>query len=182
MAMTGTSADGLKVPAGKRTVYLSLGSNLGKPKENLRTAIQLLNAAGIKVLRVSAFYRTEPVEYRQQPWFVNCVVEAATEKMPMQLLKATQAIEREMGRKRAVAKGPRIIDLDILLYGNAVVRTKTLTIPHAAMAERRFVLAPLRELAPEVHHPVTRQTMAEMLAQTTDTSTVQRVDDQEAGI
>lgn len=178
--MVGTTAEGLAVPAREKLVYLSLGSNLGKPQENLHAALERFKEAGIDVLRVSSFYRTEPVDCRQQPWFVNCVVEAATEKMPMQLLKAIQAIECEMGRKRTVAKGPRIIDIDILLYGNVVVRTEALTIPHPAMAKRRFVLAPLRELSPEVRHPVTRQTVAEMWAQTTDTSRVNRIKEKAA--
>jgi 2-amino-4-hydroxy-6-hydroxymethyldihydropteridine diphosphokinase len=180
MAMAETSAERLATPTRKKIVYLSLGSNLGKPQENLRVAIERLKSAGIDALRVSSFYRTEPVEYRQQPWFVNCVVEAATEKMPMQLLKATQALEREMGRKRVAPKGPRIIDIDILLYGNVIMRTETLTIPHPALSGRRFVLVPLRELAPDVRHPGTRRTVAELWAETSDTSSVQRLEDKEA--
>lgn len=137
-------------------------------------------AAGVEIRRTSSFYRTEPVDYKQQPWFVNCVVEAATELLPMQLLSAVQRVERSLGRRRLIDKGPRTIDIDILLYENVVVRSATLNIPHVSMAERRFVLVPLRELEAGLRHPITERTVTEMLSETADTSKVIRIDSPDA--
>ena len=163
-----------------KRVYLSLGSNLGDRLGNIERALDALRAAGIEVCRVSSFYRTEPVEFRQQPWFVNCVVEVETELLPLQLLKAVQKVERDLGRRRSINKGPRKIDIDILLYENVVVRSEALTIPHERMAERRFVLVPLRELEAGLRHPVTERTVAEMLNGTADSSQVIRIDPRDA--
>ena len=155
-----------------KRVYLSLGSNLGDRVAHIRGALRMLAADGMAIDRVSALYRTEPVDYRAQAWFVNCVAEASTSLMPRQLLRACQGVERALGRRPGVPKGPRPIDIDILLYENAVVRSAALTIPHPRMAERRFVLIPLRELAPGLRHPVTQRTVLEMLRATTDASQV----------
>ena len=163
-----------------KRVFLSLGSNLGDRSGNIERAIDALGAAGIEVRRVSSFYRTEPVEFRQQPWFVNCVAEVETELLPLQLLKATQKVERDLGRRRSINKGPRKIDIDILLYENVVVRSAALTLPHERMAERRFVLVPLRELDAGLRHPVTERTVAEMLSETADSSQVIRIDPQDS--
>jgi 2-amino-4-hydroxy-6-hydroxymethyldihydropteridine diphosphokinase len=157
-----------------KLVHLSLGSNLGDRAGHLRRALDELAMAGIEVARVSAFYRTEPVDYRPQPWFLNAVAEIRTELLPLRLLSTLQRIERKLGRRRAVPKGPRTIDLDILFYDNAVVRTSALTIPHPRMEERKFVLAPLSELAPDLRHPVTRKTVREMLSDTADRSQIMR--------
>jgi 2-amino-4-hydroxy-6-hydroxymethyldihydropteridine diphosphokinase len=146
-----------------KTVYLSLGSNVGDRESNLRAAIERLAAPDLRVLRTSPVYETEPVDYTAQPWFLNLVVEAETGLFPMQLLARIGKIERELGRMRTVPKGPRTIDIDILLYGRAVVRSATLEIPHPRMAGRRFVLAPLADLEPGLRHPVTHQTVREML-------------------
>src|SRR5271167_1530750 len=148
--------------AGKQ-VYLSLGSNRGDRVANLRRAMEELGQAGVKVQRVSSYYKTEPVDFGPQAWFLNCAMEASTALMPMQLLKAVKSVERALGRRPGVSKGPRLIDIDILLYENVVVRTAALTIPHERMNERRFVLIPLRELAPATRHPVSRRTITEML-------------------
>ena len=158
-----------------KRVFLSLGSNLGDRSGNITKALDGLASAGVEVRRVSSFYRTEPVDYTQQPWFINCVAEVATELLPMQLLSALQRVERKLGRLRSINKGPRKIDIDILLYENAVIRSATLNIPHVSMAERRFVLVPLRELEPRLRHPVTEQTVTEMLGDTSDTSQVIRI-------
>lgn len=147
-----------------KRVYLSLGANLGDREAALREALSQLGAAGIRILRVSSLYETEPRDVPDQPWFLNAVAEAETELFPKQLLARTQAVEQAMGRKKTRPKGPRSIDVDILLYGNAVVDTETLVIPHPRMHERRFVLEPLAELAPELRHPVMRMTVREMLA------------------
>jgi 2-amino-4-hydroxy-6-hydroxymethyldihydropteridine diphosphokinase len=161
---------------GAKRVYLSLGSNLGDRMEQLQSALSELGPAGIEVLRVSSFYKTEPLEFHAQPWFVNCVAEVRTSLMPVQLLKALQAIERKLGRKRTILKGPRSIDLDILIFERAVVRSPVLTIPHERLAERRFVLVPLRELNPNLRHPVTQRTVQEMLDNTPDRSQVIRIE------
>jgi 2-amino-4-hydroxy-6-hydroxymethyldihydropteridine diphosphokinase len=148
----------------RKTVYLSLGSNIGDRAANLQAAIEHLKDLG-KIQAVSSIYETEPVEYSRQPWFLNCVVALETEKMPKQLLAAVLGIEQKMGRRRssALPKGPREIDIDILLFGSSVIDTKQLTIPHAAMHERRFVLEPLADIAPEQRHPVLKRTVREML-------------------
>jgi len=148
-----------------KTVYLSLGSNLGDRARNLRTAIEGLARAGVAVRRVSSIYETEPLELADQPKFLNLVVEAETALMPRQLLARTARIERELGRKRTVAKGPRTIDVDILFYGSSVINAPNLIVPHPRLAGRRFVLEPLAEIAPDLRHPVTRRTVREMLAE-----------------
>ncbi|MGC2186262.1 MAG: 2-amino-4-hydroxy-6-hydroxymethyldihydropteridine diphosphokinase [Terriglobales bacterium] len=144
-----------------KQVYLSLGSNVGDRAENLRTAIHHLGRLG-KVGTVSSFYETEPVELTTQPWFLNCTLQLDTEKMPRQLLNGVLAIEREMGRRRRQKKGPRNIDIDILLFGSSVVEAKGLSIPHPAMHERRFVLEPLAEIAPDARHPLLKRSIREL--------------------
>lgn len=145
----------------RKLVYLSLGSNLGDRQANLRAAIEHLTALG-EVVAVSSLYETEPVEFARQPWFLNCAVALQTEKMPKQFLAGLQGIEKAMGRQRAQPKGPRVIDLDILLFGNSIVDTAGLTVPHPALHERRFVLEPLAEIAPEQRHPVFKRTIREL--------------------
>ncbi|HEX4484736.1 MAG TPA: 2-amino-4-hydroxy-6-hydroxymethyldihydropteridine diphosphokinase [Terriglobales bacterium] len=147
-----------------KAVYLSLGSNVGDREANLRAAIADLAVLG-EVAKISSFYETEPVEVTNQPWFLNCAVKLHTEKMPRQLLAALLGIERQHGRNRSKerTKGPRTIDLDILLFGNSVIETKELTIPHPAMHQRRFVLEPMVEIAPEMRHPMLKRTIRELL-------------------
>jgi 2-amino-4-hydroxy-6-hydroxymethyldihydropteridine diphosphokinase len=142
-------------------VYLSLGSNLGDRAANLKSAIDRLRDFG-ELAAVSSLYETEPVEVIAQPWFLNCVVKLQTEKMPEQLLAGILAIEHEMGRQRKQKKGPRTIDIDILLFGDSIIKTPGLTVPHPAMHERRFVLEPLAEIAEELQHPVSKQTVREL--------------------
>jgi len=146
-----------------KLVYLGLGSNVGDREGSLSAAVAQLAASDLRILRVSSVYETEPVEYTDQRYFFNLVVEAETGLFPMQLLWRVGKIERALGRVRTIPKGPRVIDIDILLYARAVIRTPALQVPHPRMAERRFVLAPLAELAPSLRHPVTRRTISEML-------------------
>ena len=161
-----------------KCVYLSLGSNLGDRLTNLREAIARLAAAGLEVRHVSSLYKTQPVDFGPQAWFLNCVAEVGTELMPVQLLKKLKSIERALGRRPGISKGPRPIDIDILLYENVVVCSSALNIPHERMGERRFVLIPLAELAPNLRHPVMKRTITQMLADTPDRSQVVRMKDQ----
>jgi 2-amino-4-hydroxy-6-hydroxymethyldihydropteridine diphosphokinase len=142
-----------------KSIYLSLGSNLGDRHLHLQRAVACLEQEQIRVQRQSSVYETEPQDIASQPWFLNMVVGCETQLFPIQLLKVLRRIEREVGRVRegAARRGPRVIDIDILLFGNAVIDTPQLTIPHARMTERRFVLEPLLEIAPDIRHPVTKQ-------------------------
>ena len=146
-----------------KTVYLALGSNLGDRQKNLETALAKLAGPDLRVVHMSSVYETEPVGITAQRWFFNQVAEIETELFPMQLLSRAAKVERALGRVRTVKNGPRTLDIDILLYGRAVVRSAQLEIPHPRMAERRFVLVPLAELAPDFRHPVTHQTIRAML-------------------
>jgi 2-amino-4-hydroxy-6-hydroxymethyldihydropteridine diphosphokinase len=150
------------------TVYLSLGSNLGDRALNLALARKHLEAEDVRILRASSIYETAPRDLTAQPWFLNQVIEAETSLFPRQLLHRVLKVERAMGRKRTAPKGPRVIDVDILLFGASTVSTPELDIPHPRMAERRFVLEPLAELAPDLRHPVMLKSVREMLAKVMD--------------
>lgn len=155
---------------------ISLGSNLGDPRKNLARAVGLLARSGLEVRAVSSVYRTEPVDLLDQPWFCNQAASVETWLEPERLLDVLQAIESGMGRVRNIPKGPRVIDLDILLAGGFVISSPRLTIPHPGLTMRRFVLVPLAELAPDSVDPLSGKTVSELLRDTPDRSGVFRLD------
>jgi 2-amino-4-hydroxy-6-hydroxymethyldihydropteridine diphosphokinase len=140
-----------------KQVYLSIGSNLGNRGQNLERAIAALERENIRVKARSSIYETEPRDVSDQPWFLNMVIECETEYFPLQLLAVLQRVERELGRVRhgAPPRGPRVIDIDILLFGTVKVKTAKLEVPHPRMLERRFVLEPLLEIAPDFRDAAT---------------------------
>ena len=149
-----------------KTVYFGLGSNIGDREDALQRAITALHAPDLRITRLSSVYETAPQDVTNQPMFLNLVAEAKTSLFPMRVLLRALNIERKLGRKRVMAKGPRIIDIDILLFGAFVVDTPQLVVPHPRLADRRFVLEPLCELAPDLRHPVLLRSMRELLAGT----------------
>lgn len=157
-----------------KTIYLSLGSNIGDRAAHIARAVEALAAAGVRITRQSSLYATEPVDFRTQSWFLNCCVEAETELMPRQLLHVLQEIERALGCRRLVRRGPRTIDIDILFYGSSCISSPDLEIPHPRMAARRFVLAPLAEIASTLRHPALGCTISRLLAATSDQGRVTR--------
>lgn len=157
------------------TVYLALGSNVGNREGNLRKAVALLAETGVKVKKISSVYETEPVDYLDQDWFLNSVLQAETNLAPLDVLKAMRGIETAIGSKKAFAKGPRLIDLDILLYGDQSIETPELQVPHPRMLDRKFVMVPLAEIAPDLCHPSWNgRSAAEMLVKSLDHSLVRK--------
>jgi len=156
------------------TIYLALGSNIGDREANLREAIRLLGESAIRIARISSIYETEPVDYLDQAWFLNAVLEAQTDLPAAQLLSTLRNIESQMGSKKAFAKGPRLIDLDILLYGNDTIATPDLQVPHPRMLLRNFVLVPLAEIAPALRHPSWPASAAKLLSRSPDPSVVRK--------
>ena len=150
------------MPPAPNLAYLSLGSNMGDRETHLHEAIARLQSEG-RVVSVSSFYETEPVEFTDQAWFLNCALALETTRTPRQLMSDILTIEREMGRQRIHKKGPRIIDIDILLFSDEIIDSPDLTVPHPAMQHRRFVLEPLAEIAPGAQHPVLKKTIRELL-------------------
>jgi 2-amino-4-hydroxy-6-hydroxymethyldihydropteridine diphosphokinase len=154
--------------------YLSLGSNIGDREANLREAIEQIKAIA-SMRSLSSFYEAQPVDLPNQPWFLNCAIALETNQTPHELLKSVLAIEAGMGRVRFRDKGPRKIDIDIVLFGDQSVNDQDLTIPHPAMHERRFVLAPLAEIAPAARHPVLNKTARELLSDLPEGQIVRRI-------
>jgi 2-amino-4-hydroxy-6-hydroxymethyldihydropteridine diphosphokinase len=150
------------------TVYIAIGSNLGDKLSNCRKGIELLEKSGITIVTCSHFYKTEPVDYADQDWFINAAVKAETDFAPLQLLKALKSIEKEVGRVETVRFGPRILDMDIIFYDDVIMDDSGLTIPHPRMHKRRFVLTPICDIDADIVHPALKQTMAELLKQSGD--------------
>jgi 2-amino-4-hydroxy-6-hydroxymethyldihydropteridine diphosphokinase len=157
------------------TIYLSIGSNVGDRAANLRQAIAALEPSGIRIVRQSSFYETEPVDYLEQAWFLNCVVQAETILSASALLLELRSIESRLGSSKPFAKGPRLLDMDILLYGNQTVATPELQVPHPRMTQRRFVLEPLAEIAPQLKHPLWLSNIDDLLASCSDKSGVKKI-------
>ena len=155
-------------------VYLALGTNIGAREQNLRNAVRLLEDGSVQITNTSSIYETEPVDYLDQPWFLNAVVEARTDLSAADLLAALRQIESKMGSKKAFAKGPRLIDRDMLLYGFETIQTEDLVVPHPRMLERNFVLVPLAEVAPGLRHPSWPAPAAELVSRSLDMSLVRK--------
>ncbi len=152
------------------TVYIAIGSNLGDKLSNCKKGIELLEKSGVSILACSHFYKTEPVDYADQDWFINAAIKAQTDLAPLALLKALKSIEKDAGRVETVRFGPRVLDMDIIFYDNLITEQAGLSIPHPRMHKRGFVLTPICDIAPELVHPVLKQTMTELLKQFDDDS------------
>lgn len=146
----------------KHKAYVALGSNLGNKRENINKALELLKSHGVEITTVSTLIETEPYGVLDQPGFCNGVCAVRTELEPIQLLRLLLAIEKEMGRVRLRHWGERNIDLDLILYEDAVIKTDELNLPHPDMQNRDFVLLPLAEIAPQVVHPVLKKTIEQL--------------------
>lgn len=162
----------------KHTVFISIGSNMGDRKANCQTGIDALIASGVfSITGLSPFYETEPVDYLDQDWFVNSAMRGETDMTPLELLDLLKTIEARVGRKaHTIRFGPRVLDLDIILYDDLIVNTPRLTIPHVRMHERRFVLKPICDIEPNVVHPILKQTLRQLLAALVDDENQRVVD------
>ena len=142
-------------------VYLGLGSNVGNKLTNIKKTVSHLKKI-LKVKKISPVYKTEPVGYKHQDWFLNCVVEAETHNKALELLNLLKSIEKKLKRKKTFKYGPRTIDIDIIFYGDKLIKTKKLTIPHPRLHKRLFVLEPLNEICPGFVHPILKKTIAQL--------------------
>jgi 2-amino-4-hydroxy-6-hydroxymethyldihydropteridine diphosphokinase len=154
--------------------FIGIGSNMQEPAKHCREAVERIELIeGVKVLRTSSLYRAEPVGFTDQDWFVNTVAEIRTMLQPRLLLEALKSIEKDMGRKESIKWGPRVIDLDILFYGQEIIQEESLIIPHPELYKRRFVLLPLCEIAAYVIHPAFGVSVRGLLDRLLDTHIVE---------
>ncbi len=158
-----------------RDIYLGLGSNIGDKRAPIEQAIERI-AELVTVRRVSSFYETAPVGFLDQDWFLNCVIEVETDRTARQLAPLLLGLELEMGRRREVPGGPRTIDIDILFHGTEVIDEEGLQIPHPRLHERLFVLEPLRELCPDLVHPILGIGVAELARKLAGKQQIRRLD------
>jgi len=163
--------------ASPHQTFLSLGSNLGEKVENLRRAREELTRLGVHIQKASLLYQTEPVDYKDQDWFLNQVLQAGTPFGPEQLLDCCLQVEADLGRERRIPKGPRLMDIDVLLYDRIILNLPRVQIPHPRMHLRRFVLEPLVAIAPGVFHPTFQKTVSALLKECQDQSMVVELDD-----
>lgn len=143
--------------------YIGIGTNLGDKEKNIKNAIRLLKEK-CEIVKRSPLYKTEPVGFKDQSWFVNCVVEVCTRLAPYELIHFLKGIEKSMGRAKAIKYGPRLIDLDILYYDDLILKEKNLAIPHLRMHKRLFVLAPLMDISPDFTHPRLKKSIKALIA------------------
>jgi 2-amino-4-hydroxy-6-hydroxymethyldihydropteridine diphosphokinase len=155
--------------------FLSLGSNLGNREKNLINALLLMEKDGVEIMKVSSLYETQPVDFPSQPWFYNQLVEVRIKANPESLLDLVKKIEQKMGRKHLQKKGPRIIDIDIILAEGIVIQKKELWIPHPRMEKRNFILLPFVEISPDTVHPVLNEDMKTLWKKSDDSSTVKQI-------
>jgi len=155
--------------------FLSLGSNLGDRRKNLDRALSLLKKEGVEILKISSLYETQPVDFPSQPWFYNQLIEVEANVDPEAFLDLLKKIEQKLGRKRGIQKGPRIIDMDIILAEGNVIREKELKIPHPRMEKRNFVLLPFVEISPDTVHPVLNENMKDLWKKSNDRSIVKQI-------
>jgi 2-amino-4-hydroxy-6-hydroxymethyldihydropteridine diphosphokinase len=159
--------------------FLCLGSNLGDRAKNLERALVLLEEAGVKIVQRSSLYETQPVDLTSQPWFFNQVVEAESNLNAHDLLGMIKYIEKRIGGKAPFSRGPRLIDIDILLAEENVVQTEELVIPHPRLDKRNFVLIPLSEISPQSIHPLFGEKIEDLCRKSKDTSLVKKIENQE---
>lgn len=152
--------------------HISLGSNIGERETNLAQAIALLKKNGVNIVKKSSIYETYPVGDQEQPWFLNQVLEVQTESEPRTFLRLVKNIEKKMGRTRSTPKGPRCIDIDILLAENKIVQSEDLNIPHPELANRNFVLVPFKEIAFDAIHPICKEKIGVLWRKSKDRSVV----------
>jgi 2-amino-4-hydroxy-6-hydroxymethyldihydropteridine diphosphokinase len=153
-------------------IYLCLGSNLGDCEKNIKNAVKLMESHGLRVIEKSSVYQSEPAGYKNQPWFLNMAARVETDLKPMDLLRTLKDIEKVAGREKSRKWGPRIIDIDILLYGSSIIDEPGLKIPHIRMHKRRFVLVPLNEIAADAVHPKLKKSIKDLLKECKDASIV----------
>lgn len=172
--LTGMSVPLNETEASPSAVFIGIGANIGSVRENFARAVRSIEKCA-RVVAVSSLYESEPVGLKDQPKFTNAVIKIETELSPLELLDCLQAIEKEIGRKKTVRWGPRVIDLDIIFYGDLVMATDSLVIPHPRGHERRFVMEPLLEIDPSAWHPAENMSVKDICSQLGDSQSISKI-------